>query len=229
MKNNLSNSQNTRHNAFKNLKAYLNIAKAKRLINHNPLERPFPARQVQTDREYLTENELQSLMGLYHRNFLKTNDQRVLRHFLFMCVTGLRISDLKTLEMSDIVNDILIFTAYKTRTQKPASLKIPLCPFAKRLIKDESPLRLYGKIFNCLSEQKMREKIKEIVKVEKIYKDISLHTGRHTFATIFLRKTKNIAALQKLLGHSSITQTMIYAHVLTEDIEREMRRAFNEY
>lgn len=222
------NSVNTRFNTFKNFKTFLNIARRQRLINSNPLEAYNPVKKVDSDRVFLDEQEVRALKDLYLRNYLKETDQRILRHFLFMCVTGLRISDLKSVMMEDIQKDILIFTAYKTRERKPAATKIPLCRFARQLIQDEAPHRLYGQVFNCFAEQTMRKRIKEIVKVEKINKDLSLHTARHTFATMFLRKTKNMAALQKLLGHTKIEMTMIYAHILTEDIEEEMNNAFGD-
>ncbi len=96
------------------------------------------------------------------------------------------------------------------------------------LINDESPHRLRGHIFNLFADQTINKQLKEIMKVGEINKNVTFHTGRHTFATIFLSKTKNLGALKQLLGHSSINETMIYAHILTEDIEKEMQ-VFNEY
>ncbi len=223
------NSTNTRYNNFKNLKAYMNIAKRSGLIQVNPLDFYMPVRMVQSDRSFLTEDQVRALQALYIKNILGENDKRILRHFLFMCFTGLRISDLKNIQMEDISKDLLVFTAYKTRGRKPASLKIPLCSYAKQLIKDESPHRIHGHVFNCFAEATMRRRIKEIVKAAGIHIDISLHTGRHTFATMFLRRTKNITALQKLLGHTKIEMTLVYAHILTEDIVEEIHNAFDSF
>jgi site-specific recombinase XerD len=47
--------------------------------------------------------------------------------------------------------------------------------------------------------------------------DFHFHDLRHTFATHFLRTTKNLYMLQSLLGHSSISMTQRYAHVIDED------------
>ena len=57
---------------------------------------------------------------------------------------------------------------------------------------------------------------------------VSAKTGRHTFATIYLRKTKDLSSLQKLLGHSNIRETMIYAHVMDES-KREGMQCFNSF
>ena len=43
------------------------------------------------------------------------------------------------------------------------------------------------------------------------------------FATVFLYNTHNLAALQKVLGHSNIRETMIYAHTMTEDVQDAMK------
>jgi len=227
--NTMGNEQNTRFNTFKNLKAYLNIAVRKRIIKYNPLVSWMPVKQAKTPREYLTEDEVNDLVDLYDREFLPRNLQKTLRHFLFMCFTGVRISDLRSIEMENIVKGTLIYSAQKTRGIKKELVKVPLPQIAQRLLRDEAPFRLHGKVFNTLSEQQMRKKIKDIVKVVHINKDISLHTARHTFATMFLRRSKNIAVLQRLLGHSKIEHTMIYAHVLYEDIESEVEKAFERF
>ena len=228
--NHRKNDINTRYNNFKFFKTYLNIAIRKKIISNNPLDGWMPVKKTQTERVFLTEDEVRLLLNLYDNRTLPVFSNKILRHFLFMCFTGLRISDLRDIEMDQIVSGTLIFSAIKNRSRKKTFVKVPLSPVAKRLIKEEAPLRLYGKIFDLASEAYMNRKLKNIVENRtSIDKDISCHTGRHTFATMFLRKSKNIAVLQKLLGHSKIEQTMVYAHVLTEDIEVEMSNAFNDF
>ncbi|MCK5134890.1 MAG: site-specific integrase [Bacteroidales bacterium] len=225
----LKNEQNTRYNTFKSLKTYINIAIRKRIINHNHLSNWTPAKQIKTNKTFLTEGEVEDLVELYDLKTLQESQQRTLRYFLFMCFTGLRISDLRSVEMEQIINGTLVFGARKTRNIKKVLIKIPLPAIALRLIREEAPYRLYGRIFTTLSEYQLRKNLKEIAKASHINKDINLHTGRHTFATMFLRRSKNVAVLQKLLGHSRIEMTMTYAHVLTEDIEMEVKKAFERF
>lgn len=52
---------------------------------------------------------------------------------------------------------------------------------------------------------------------------ISPHVLRHTFATELLRETKNIRLVQKALGHSDVSTTMIYTHVFDEELEKALR------
>ena len=54
-------------------------------------------------------------------------------------------------------------------------------------------------------------------------KKVSPHTLRHTFATDLLRETKNIRLVQKALGHASLASTMIYTHIVDEELEEALR------
>lgn len=216
-----NNDINTVHTALRIFKTYVNLAKRKGVISESPFDN-YTLKKADPDRVFLLEKELESLWIRYKRNFHSEGNQRVLRHFLFMCFTGIRISDLKSITVDNVIGDKLVFLPVKTRNIKRKTVKIPLNSYALKLIADEGSAN--GLLFNCMSEPQMNSKIKDIVKVDKIYKEVSNHSARHTFATIWLNKTKDIIALQKLLGHSSIKQTMVYVHINDGMITAEMNR-----
>ena len=56
----------------------------------------------------------------------------------------------------------------------------------------------------------------------KIKKDITPHTLRHSFGTLFYRQTKDIETLRKLLGHADISTTQIYVTLANIDVENAM-------
>jgi site-specific recombinase XerD len=58
--------------------------------------------------------------------------------------------------------------------------------------------------------------------IEEVYR-VSPHTLRHTFATRLYRETSNIRMVQKALGHSDLSTTMIYTHVVDEELEGAMK------
>jgi len=221
LKVNLKNQANTQWNTLKTHRTFINIAKRKGIMTTNPLDH-MPVKRAQTDRVYLDEKELLSLVTLYRTKRLSENYQNVLRHFLFSCFTGLRISDIQRVRMEDIISNLLMVVPLKTQNSSGKTIRIPLSKTALELIKDESPYRVKGLIFSTYSEPRMRLYLREVVLHAKIHKHVSFHSGRHTFATLFLKKTNNLAALQKLLGHSNISMTMVYAHLASEDLEREI-------
>ncbi|MDF1551015.1 MAG: site-specific integrase [Bacteroidales bacterium] len=220
----LKNKTSTINNSLKIIKVYVNKAIKLELISSSPFKY-FKFKREKTYPEFLSENERDALIQLYQEQTLTKKHQNVLRWFLFGCFTGLRISDLRLAKHEDIANGILSIRPLKTLNVNNRRVDIPLCTFAKNLIKDENTLRLKGPLFQCISEQKMNKNIKEVASIAKIDKDISFHTARHTFASLFLKKStkaNGILILQQLLGHSNIETTMVYSHVLNEDVKEAM-------
>jgi len=227
LKEKLHNGPNTIYNTLKNVRTYINRAIKQELISVSPF-RYYKLTKVEPEPEFLTEFELNSLFELYGSNYLPTKYQNVLRWYLFSCSTGLRISDLRAVRHEMVDNNILSFEPKKTLNTTKVVVHMPLTKVAKKLIKDENPLRVKGLLFDCISEPRMNLYIKEVVKetTPKIIKDISFHSARHTFATLFLKRIKQangILILQKLLGHAKLESTMIYTHVLNDDVKDAMR------
>jgi site-specific recombinase XerD len=74
----------------------------------------------------------------------------------------------------------------------------------------------------------MNNYLKDIAKIAGIKKKISHKTGRHTFATCFLKETKDLTILKEILRHSELRDTLIYAHVLDES-KQEGITCFNSF
>jgi len=169
-------------------------------------------------REYLTDKELELLWKFYFSGFLSDRYKLTVGIFLFGCFTSLRISDMKQLKRKDFeadVNGRATKSFVVTKTKKNHQIKF-----------NESSLKIVAgnpdlfKVWK--SEQKMNEEIKEVMKILKINKSISLHCARHTFATNYLRVGGKVEVLQKILGHSSITETMIYVKIYESEKENSI-------
>jgi integrase/recombinase XerD len=74
-----------------------------------------------------------------------------------------------------------------------------------------------------LSDRYIREMVKRLAIQAGIEKDIHPHTLRHTFATDIYKQTHNIRLTQKALGHSDLSTTMIYTHIVDDELEEAMR------
>lgn len=223
----LKNNNNTIQKNLGTIKAYLNHAKRQDIIRKSPFEN-IKVKKFKADRIYLTEEELKKLIKKFKKESLSPALHQTLRYFLFACFTGLRISDIKRVKVEDIINDILIVQPYKLQNVNAEIVKIPLNKSAKNIIKDILKIRQSGTIFNCFADQVTNRYLKDIATAAEIPKEITSHVARHTFATLFLDKTNDVATLQKLLGHSKIEMTMVYAHV-SEKKKIEQMKVFDGY
>ncbi len=80
-----------------------------------------------------------------------------------------------------------------------------------------------GTVGRPINRRYVQEMVKRYAKKAGIAKDISPHTLRHTFATDLYRQTKNIRLVQKALGHADLSTTMIYTHIVDEELEGAMK------
>ena len=210
----LGNCQNSINANLKNIKFFSRLAYKKNITNVNLFD-DIKISSIIPDRNFLTELELNKLLNYFNLKRFPEKELKVLRPFLFACYTGLRISDVENFKFDNIVNDIIVIQPIKTKYISKI-IRIPLCETAKKLIEFDRKTR---HVFSLFSEQYINRKLKEICKAAGIYKPITFHYGRHTFATNYLRKTRDLAGLQKLLGHKNISETMIYAHALDDDVQ----------
>ena len=80
-----------------------------------------------------------------------------------------------------------------------------------------------GSLGNKLDNRYVQDMVKRYAKKAGIEKNVSPHTCRHTFATDLLRQTKNIRLVQKALSHNQLNTTMIYTHIVDDELENELK------
>lgn len=83
-----------------------------------------------------------------------------------------------------------------------------------------------GTIGNQINRRYVQDMVKRYGERAGIKKSISPHTLRHTFATDFYRHTKDIVLTKKALGHADISTTMIYTHLVDDDLEGALSGKF---
>lgn len=163
---------------------------------------------------YLTEEEFNSLTALYNSGNLAKNEQDVLRVFLFMTFTGMHISDARALQIEQIVNGEIHYRRIKTHVR----VIMPLSKPAAKLVEYYKAGRQRGNLFrNLPTDQAINRVLKRVCGRVNITKPVSAKAGRHTFATLYYKKNSgDLGTLSKLLGHTSVTTTMIYAHIMRD-------------
>lgn len=163
---------------------------------------------------YLTEEELNALTTLYRSDALPDNEQDVLRFFLFMTFTAMHISDARALQIEQIRGGEILYRRIKTHTR----VNMPLSKPAATLVDYYRAGRGRGNLFLGLpTDQSFNRVIKRICKRVGIDKPVSAKAARHTFATLYYKKNGgDLGTLSRLLGHASVTTTMIYAHIMKD-------------
>lgn len=230
LKRKLGNIDSTAYRNLSTIKIYVLAAIKKGYIEkeNNPFT-DFKIKRPKSAVVYLDEEELQILVKLYNSKTLESRLQETLCFFLFLCFTSLHISDARTLKIEQVYNKTLNYTRIKNRNSKAEILSIPLSEPAIKIFNEVKKDRTKGILFEKLpADQNINIMLKDIAEITEIRKKISSKTGRHTFATIFLRRTKDITTLQKLLGHSKVEMTLVYAHVL-QDSKIEGVSVFNSF
>lgn len=147
--------------------------------------------------------------------------------FVFSCYTGLSYIDVMNLTHDHISRGIdgnkWIFT-YRAKTE--ISVKVPLLQQAELIIEKykEDPRAINrGHMFPKISNQKMNAYLKEIAILLKIESKLTYHAARHTFATaVTLSNGVPMETASKLLGHTNITTTQIYAKVVERKVGEDM-------
>jgi integrase/recombinase XerD len=80
-----------------------------------------------------------------------------------------------------------------------------------------------GTLGNKLDNRYVQDMVKRYAKKAKIPKNVSPHTLRHCYGSDLLRQTKNIRMVQKALGHNQLNTTMIYTHIVDDELENELK------
>jgi len=223
-------AHNTTLKYLKNFKKIINIAIASGDLNRDPFIN-FKMKLKKVDRGFLSEEELQKIIN---KKFDNERLCEVRDCFLFSCFTGLAYSDLAQLTYENIVTGTDGGQWIKIKRQKTDNLSsIPIIPATQKLI-DKYSNHPYCKLKNILmpvkTNQKMNSYLKEIGDVCGINKHMSSHLARHTFATtVTLNNNVPIETVSKMLGHSSLDMTRIYARLLDKKVGQDMKQLAGKY
>ena len=179
--------------------------------------------------EVLTQEEQDQLMAVFNiRYFNSFRNRTMIKLFL---ASGLRLSEMINLRWRDINLMTGQLKVVEGKGSKDRILWISDSIVEElRIWKDKQSekLGLCSFVFTTNSKSRLdgrniRRMISEYSIKSGIVKNISPHTLRHTFASDLLRTTKNIRLVQKALGHEDLSTTMIYTHIVDEELEEALK------
>lgn len=195
----------------------LNEAVRAEIIAVNPLAKLAPSEKINpkdANREYLTIEEVQRLIATDPGD---TPSKRMYKlGFLFSCFCGLRISDVSQLKWGDLYTEADGRTFVKITMQKTqTAISLPLSPTALAFLPDRTEDTTADTlIFPRVNKHNEFRYLKEWAAAAGITKHVSFHTARHTFATMLITLGADLYTVSKLLGHSNISTTQIYAKLV---------------
>ena len=178
------------------------------------------------DRGFLTDEEISAIMT---KKFDLQRLELVRDLFIFSCFTGLAYIDVKALTPDKIVRLANVDWIMSTRVKTVTPINVVLSEGAKRIIeKYKDAPKKKGHVFPILSNQKMNQYLKEIATACGIDKELTFHMARHTFATLTLSKGVPIESVSRMLGHTNIRTTQVYAKRTNKKIEHDMAKFFKD-
>ena len=205
------------------IRKVVNDALEKNWIEKDPFL-GYKGRQDKTHRTFLTRDELKAIE---QTTMSIERLEKVKDVFVFSCYTGLAYVDIEKLTKENIVIGIdgqkWVYT-FRAKTGNKSN--IPLLPAAIAIIEkyQNYPENINKKrLLPTITNIKTNAYLKEIADLCGIKKHLTFHMARHTFATtITLNNGVPIETVSKMLGHSKITTTQIYAKVLESKVSDDM-------
>lgn len=218
---------NTTAKYMQSFKSVLIAASKKKLISENPFNE-YSLKLEKVDKEALTEEEL---VLISQKTFASVRLERIRDIFLFSCFTGLSYIDVKKLTKENIKTSSNGQSwIYKDRRKTDITSRIPLLEIPKIIIEKYTNESNHEMLLPIISNQKFNEYLKELATVCNIDKHLTFHVARHTFATtVTLEKGISIESISKMLGHTNIRTTQIYAKVTDPKIAHEMGKLADQF
>ncbi len=204
----------TAQNYYRVLNCALNAAIRAEVITQNPFSKISSTDKIkvpESPREYLTINEVKKLIA--------TDCPRaeIKQAFLFSCYCGLRISDIETLKWKDVCNDGGQYRIEKIMIKTGQPLYLPLSTQALKYMPVRGNKDAEEYVFSLPNGSVIRNKVvQEWAKTAQITKHVTFHVARHTFATMMLTAGADLYTTSKLLGHTDVQTTQIYAKIVNQ-------------
>lgn len=222
-KNNISDRSIARK--ISTLKTYYKYLIITNKIKNNPLEFIIVPKQSKTLPKVLSVEEVLLLLDIPLNDAYDYRNKAMLE---VMYATGLRISELINLTLSNIDLDLnIVKTIGKGNKERIIPMGDYATEYLKKYIynyrsffikKQSSEYVFLNKNGTKMSRQMFFKIIQKIALEKNIKTKFSPHTLRHSFATHMLEYGADLRTIQELLGHSNISTTQIYTHMSTDKL-----------
>lgn len=218
-------AQNTVYKHHQHINRFFRLADQKELYSGKNPYTHFKLRKAVSNRTNLSPAELQRMEVLsIGKSFPELQIIRDI--FLFSCYTGLRFSDVETLDRSHLVEGLegLCIVKKMEKVPKPVTLPLTLLFEGKPLVILNSYLEAgRASVFPPVSNQHANRCLKILAGMAEIDMRLTFHISRHTFGSLLADITQNPYLIMDLMGHGDIKTSMIYIHRSQERINKQLR------
>lgn len=196
------------------LRTALNAAVRAGVLRENPVNRLTQNDKIkmpESTRIYLTIDEMKLLIGT------PCPKELIRRAFLFACYCGMRFGDVRSLRWGDLIRDGEQWRASIVMRKTSAPLYLPLSNQALKWMPPRGNAADEERVFDQLPREALvLPVLKRWAREAGIAKNVNFHTSRHTFATMLLTLGADLYTVSKLLGHTNIRTTQIYAKIVNK-------------
>ncbi|MBK0040112.1 MULTISPECIES: site-specific tyrosine recombinase XerD [Leuconostoc] len=215
------------------LRKFFGYLTQEKIVAHNPMSDVRPPKKAEHLPAVLTVEEIDQLLQVAVEDTTLGIRNRTLLEVMY--ATGLRVSELVNLKMSDLHLELgLIQTIGKGDKERIIPIGEVAIDWLQRYFKTsriallkerESPYVFLNDRGHQITRQGIWKIIKKLVLNAGITKDVSPHTLRHSFATHILENGADLRIVQELLGHADISTTQIYTHIS----KKRLSEVYDEY
>ena len=213
--------QNGAMKVLQRFKKITTLTKRKGLMDHDPFEGykfVFKRKEI----AFLTSEEIDRFTNL---NLKIPSEIKTQKLFVFALYTGLSFSDIISLRWhqihSDKNGDKFILNKRKKTGE---TFIVPLLKPALEILEGKKQKK-EALVFSSITNACVNRKLKILAKKANIFKNLTFHIARHSFATtITLNNDVPLITVSKMLGHSNTRTTQIYAKVLQKKVSLDMQK-----
>lgn len=211
-------SESTRARRISSLKSFYEYLYDREIIEKNPAHKlTIPKSEKGVKPVFMTEKEARKLIGATVGERHELRDRLIITLFL---TTGMRLSELANLDVDDVTPNAITIRQGKGNKTRTVNISKGIYGLIQDYLSDrehESDNALFvSQKDNRLNERTIQFTIEKYIKKAKLNKELSVHKLRHTAATLMLKNKVDLNTVREILGHSSLTTTQIYAHILDE-------------
>ena len=206
----------TLRNYYSMLNCALNAAVREDLLRENPfnkIDKRDKIKEPESRREYLTIDEVKQLMNT---PYPKESLMDIKNAYLFSCFCGLRISDIMALQWKNVVCDRGAYSLEIVMQKTKDPIYVPLSEQALKWMPERGDKTAEDKVFAIPRVEYVNPGLARWAEQAGLKKHVTFHTARHTFATMMLTLGADLYTVSKLLGHSDVKVTQVYAKIVNQ-------------